>query len=256
MLPVNPEDRLLPFPAQTSKAKWEEHNLRHDDYMARFRALDNNLLDHTAILDSIVSQVSDLNSWMDQYTHSNTTGTTSSTDAIVDAFAAADAAIHTGLNGLVLEVLQSLDRKINSRDHNNEAQLADEKATSPWGRHPRFANMINQWSQDNPYDSDAAYAASWTPQLHATCSSSQITCVRSATGDNPSAIGTCTFAGTVGLTTGPDLYAGYASLTPCENLSAISTCFNAGTVGTTTARYETRSCLASHMCIHRRSTHT
>jgi hypothetical protein len=242
--------------AHALKLKWALYDRRHEDYMDRFRAMDDALLDHTTILDTVVSKVSNLMSRMDQLDIRRD----SHPDAIEVAFAAADNALQQGLQGLVLEVSDSLDRNIHhlgenvsiegtparhnrgapstfregaidrtttvgtpsssgdkptsssttpSSTHNRGAPLtfregaidhtttvgtpssSGDRPTSssttpssthspgdefdlPRGRHPRFANVVDRWSHEDPYVSDAAYAASQTPHSQSSRSSTQI----------------------------------------------------------------------------------
>jgi hypothetical protein len=190
--------------ARDSKLKWDLYDRRHEDYMTRFRALDNALLDHTTILDTVVSKVSSLTSRLDHLDNAHTR----QTDAIDEAFAAADATLQSGLQGLVSEVSDCLDRNIHNRGTTlgtNSPQTGEGLAarvtnnvetplpsgggspsfspsnpdvnglTPPRGRHPRFANVVNRWSNEEQYDSDAAYAASsHTPHSQASRSSTQI----------------------------------------------------------------------------------
>jgi hypothetical protein len=66
---------------------------------------------------------------------------------IDEAFAAADAALRDGIASVQNEVGERLDREISARTHQ----------TSTHG--VRFSNVTDRWSDREPYDSDAAYAA-------------------------------------------------------------------------------------------------
>ena len=78
---------------------------------------------------------------------------------IAEAFAAADAAISEQIASVQDEVGDMLDQKISLRTHQSPT------------RGVRFANVRDRWGDQEPYDSDAAYAATHGSSAHTMSSS-------------------------------------------------------------------------------------
>lgn len=70
---------------------------------------------------------------------------------IDEAFAAADAALSDGIASMQNEVSDRLDREIAARSHTN---------STPGGR---FTQVEDRWKDQEPYDSEATYAAAHAP---------------------------------------------------------------------------------------------
>jgi hypothetical protein len=112
------------------------------------------ILEFKSVASDLTRQFHTVTTTVDNFIAQQTTSTSTSPPAqsstIEEAFAAADAALSDGIASMQNEVGDRLDREISSRTNN---------ASTPG---VRFSNVDVRWRNQEPYDSDAAYAAAHT----------------------------------------------------------------------------------------------